>query len=80
MTTLERVRAVLIDTLHLSPGREIVGTTLLSDLTDDSLDHVEITMALEEEFDVAIIEEDSIALGNIQQIIDYIDAKQGRQV
>ena len=46
--------------------------TLREDLGGDSLDVVELVMALEEEFDLQIGDDDADKFGTVQQVVDYI--------
>lgn len=76
MNTFERVRSIVADHLHLE-GEEITPETSLEhDLKADSLDLVEITMALEETFCVDF-GDDAMELTTVQQIVDYIETKKG---
>ncbi|KAA3383952.1 acyl carrier protein, partial [Akkermansia muciniphila] len=48
----------------------------LEDLGADSLDAVELIMALEEEYDLEIAEDDAKAMKSVKNIVDYIESKQ----
>jgi len=64
---------LLIDDTEITPNAHIID-----DLGGDSLDAVEITMALEEEFEIEIPEEDATDLEDeptVQKIYDYIDKR-----
>ena len=75
MNTFERVRKVLVDQLDVSEDEVTPTASIVDDLGADSLDVVEIIMALEEEFDVEIPDEDAEKITTVQQIIDYVDEK-----
>jgi acyl carrier protein len=76
MTTFERVRKILVDQLGDISEAEVTPTaSIVDDLGADSLDVVEIVMALEEEFEVEIPDEDAEQIKTVQQIVDYIDEK-----
>ena len=76
MTTFERVRKILVDQLgDISEDEVTVTASIVDDLGADSLDVVEIVMALEEEFEVEIPDEDAEKIKTVQQIVDYIEQK-----
>ena len=76
MTTFERVRKILVDQLgDISEDEVTVTASIVDDLGADSLDVVEIVMALEEEFEVEIPDEDAEKIKTVQQIVDYIEEK-----
>jgi acyl carrier protein len=76
MTTFERVRKILVDQLgDISEDEVTPVASIVDDLGADSLDVVEIVMALEEEFEVEIPDEDAEKIKTVQQIVDYIEEK-----
>ena len=76
MTTFERVRKILVDQLGDISEDEVTATaSIVDDLGADSLDVVEIVMALEEEFEIEIPDEDAEKIKTVQQIVDYIEEK-----
>ena len=74
MTTFERVRAVVARQLDKSEAAVTPGAHLVDDLEADSLDLVELTMALEEEFHVEVSDEKALELTTVQQLVDYVEA------
>ena len=60
---------------HLGKRPEKAGQKIVDDLGGDSLDLVEIIMAVEDDFDIAIADEDYDLEITVQQIIDLIAAK-----
>ncbi len=71
----DKVKEIVIDQLGLDADVEITtATSLIKDLEADSLDAVEIIMALEDEFDVEIPDEEAEKFKNIGNIVDYIEA------
>jgi len=71
----ERVKELIIEELVLDEDTEITETTsLMGDLEADSLDAVEIIMALEDEFDMEIPDEAAEEFKNIGDIVKYIEA------
>lgn len=70
----EKVADIIREQLGLDDDVVIEKTTsLMNDLEADSLDAVEIIMALEEEFDIEIPDEDAEGFKNIGDIVAYIE-------
>ncbi|MGE8068473.1 acyl carrier protein [Pseudomonas sp. NPDC089569] len=64
--------------LRLHKEEEVVNTaSFVEDLGADSLDTVELVMALEEEFETEIPDEEAEKITTVQAAIDYINAHQG---
>jgi acyl carrier protein len=75
MTTEARIRAILVEHLGIDED-EIEGTSHLEDdLGADSLDRVELTMAVEDQFDLEIPDEDADDLQTVQQVVAYVDRR-----
>jgi acyl carrier protein len=74
VNTFERVRSIVAQALSKNEEQITPEASLEGDLAADSLDVVEITMALEEAFCVEFGEE-AFALTTIQQIVDYIQGR-----
>jgi acyl carrier protein len=73
MTTVaERVRKIVVDQLGVSADELANEASFVDDLGADSLDTVELVMALEEEFSTEIPDEQAEKITTIQQAIDYI--------
>ena len=71
-----RVKKIVAEQLGVS-GEEVTDTaSFVDDLGADSLDTVELVMALEEEFDVEIPDEEAEKITTVQQAKDYILAQQ----
>ena len=68
----EKIKAIVIDQLSIADEDMITMDTTLEDLGADSLDMVEVIMAIEDEFDVQIKDEDLENLNSVSDIIDYI--------
>lgn len=70
----ERIKEIIADQLGLDDTEEITTTTsLVDDLEADSLDAIEIVMALEDEFDIDIPDEEAEQFKNIGDICKYIE-------
>ena len=77
---VERVQKVVADRLSVDEADVVPGAMLAEDLEADSLDLVELIMALEEEFTtddnpVEISDEDAERIRSVQDIINYIAEK-----
>lgn len=72
----EKVRDIIAEQLDVEEVDEItMETSLMKDLEADSLDAVEIMMALEDEFDITIPDEDAESFKNIGEIVKYVESK-----
>lgn len=69
----EKVKAIIIDQLSISDADMVTMDTTLEDLGADSLDLVEVIMAIEDEFDVQIKDEDLESLKSVGDLINYIN-------
>jgi acyl carrier protein len=71
--TFERVVAVIADKLD-TPAEDIAeDSKFVEDLNADSLDQVELIMALEDEYDITIPDEDAQKIVSVKDALDYID-------
>lgn len=73
-TVEERVRKIVGEQLGVKEDELSNGASFVNDLGADSLDTVELVMALEEEFDIEIPDEKAEKITTVQQAIDHIDA------
>ncbi len=72
---LEKVCTVIADTLSCDIETLTEATTLMDDLGADSLDAVELNMALEDEFGIKISDEELANLKTIGDIVKTVNAK-----
>jgi len=70
----ERVKKIVIEQLGVKEEEVNNGSSFVDDLGADSLDTVELVMALEEEFECEIPDEDAEKITTVQQAIDYVNA------
>lgn len=68
----EKVKAIVAEQLEVEEEQVTPTATFTSDLGADSLDAVELIMALEEAFEIVIPDEDAEKMGNVQQVVHYI--------
>jgi acyl carrier protein len=72
-TVEERVKRIVAEQLGLKEDEVKSAASFIDDLGADSLDTVELVMALEEEFGTEIPDEDAEKITTIQQAIDYVE-------
>ncbi len=72
----EKVRDALASQFELDPASITAETNLIDDLGADSLDVVELIMALEEEFGITIPDEAAADLVTVGKIVEYLEAHQ----
>jgi acyl carrier protein len=70
----ERVVKIVAEQLGVNEGEVTKSASFVNDQGADSLDTVELVMALEEEFDCEIPDEEAEKITTVQQAIDYINA------
>ena len=79
-TVYDRVKKVVIDQLGVEEAQVVANASFVDDLNADSLDLVELIMALEEEFSsgekkLEISDEDAEKIATVQDAVDYIKDK-----
>lgn len=67
-----RVKEIIVEQLGVDPSEVTPQASFINDLGADSLDTVELVMALEEEFGIEIPDEDAEKIQSVGQAIDYI--------
>ena len=72
----EKVKSVLAQQFELDPESRTMDTNLIDDLGADSLDVVELIMSLEDEFGIAISDNDAAQLYTVGRIVDYLEKLQ----
>ncbi len=72
----EKVRNALAQQFEMDPEAITPETNLIDDLGADSLDVVELIMSLEDEFGIAISDEDAAQLYTVGRIVDYLEKLQ----
>ena len=70
----QRVKKIVAEQLGVSESEIKNESSFVDDLGADSLDTVELVMALEEEFECEIPDEEAEKITNVQQAIDYVNA------
>ncbi|MDI6604682.1 acyl carrier protein [Aceticella autotrophica] len=68
----EKIRDIIVEQLGVDPGEVTMESSFIDDLGADSLDIVELIMALEEEFDVEIPDEDAEKIKTVGDVVEYL--------
>ncbi len=68
----EKVKGILVDQLQVSESSVTLEASFIDDLGADSLDLVELIMALEEEFDIEIPDSDAEKVATVNDVVEYI--------
>jgi acyl carrier protein len=76
MSTLDKVKEVIIDKLGVEEDKIVPEASFVDDLGADSLDTVELIMQLEEEFGIEIPDEEAEKMTTVKSVVDYIETNQ----
>lgn len=68
----EKVKNIIVEQLGVDADKVVGSASFIDDLGADSLDTVELIMALEEAFDTEIPEEEATAIATVQDAMDYV--------
>ncbi|MFM8593080.1 MAG: acyl carrier protein [Chloroflexota bacterium] len=71
--TFERVRVIVAERLGVDEDKVTMDAEFIGDLNADSLDLVEVIMAMEQEFDVEIKDEDAENIRTVADAVQYIN-------
>ncbi len=72
----DKVNKIIVEQLGVSPDEVKPEASFVDDLGADALDLTELIMAMEEEFDIEIADDDAQKIQKVQDAIDYIESKQ----
>ena len=72
MSIEEQVKAIVVENLGVNMEEVVNSASFVEDLGADSLDTVELVMALEEEFETEIPDEDAEKITTVQEAIDFV--------
>jgi acyl carrier protein len=78
MSLFEEIQEIICEQLKAKPEEVKLETSLIEDLAVDSLDTIELVMALEEKFSIEITDEDSEKINTVEDVVKYIAAKTNR--
>ena len=74
MAVADKVKSIIVEQLGVDEEEVTPDASFVDDLGADSLDTVELVMALEEEFETEIPDEEAEKITTVQQAVDYIKA------
>jgi acyl carrier protein len=77
MAVEEKMVDIIVEQLSVDRDKVVSGASFVDDLGADSLDLVELIMAMEEEFDVEIPDEEAEKIVTVQNAIDFVAKIQG---
>ncbi len=72
----EKIQQALAQQFEMDPETITMDTNLIDDIGADSLDVVELIMSLEDEFGIAISDEDAAQLYTVRRIVEYLEKLQ----
>jgi acyl carrier protein len=75
MAVEDKVREIIVEQLGVSPEEVVPEASFIDDLGADSLDIVELVMAIEEEFALEIPDDDAEKIQTIQDAITYVEER-----
>lgn len=75
MAVFDKVKQIIINELKVDADKITPDTNLKNDLGADSLDAVEIVMALEDEFNISIPDEEIQNISTVKKLVEYIESK-----
>jgi len=75
MSLQPKVMKIIEEQLGVDPERVKAESSFIDDLGADSLDIVELVMAMEEEFEIEIPDEDAEKLRTVQDVMKYLETK-----
>ena len=75
MSVTEKVKSIIVEQLGVKPDQVVPTASFVNDLGADSLDTVELVMALEEEFGIEIPDEEAEKILTVQDAVKYIEKK-----
>jgi len=73
MALFDEVKEVIVEQLNVSPDEVKPESRFVEDLGADSLDVVEMIMALEEKFELEIPDSEAEKIKTVQDVVDYIE-------
>ncbi|WP_024787133.1 MULTISPECIES: acyl carrier protein [unclassified Lebetimonas] len=73
MALFDEVKEVIVEQLNVSPEEVKPEARFVEDLGADSLDVVEMIMALEEKFEIEIPDSEAEKIQTVQDVVDYIE-------
>lgn len=75
MAIFDDVKAVIVEQLSVNESEVKLESKFVDDLGADSLDVVELVMALEEKFEIEIPDEEAEKISTVKDVVEYIEKK-----
>jgi len=75
MALIDEVKEVVVEQLNVNPDEVKEDSKFVEDLGADSLDVVELVMALEEKFDIEIPDSDAESIATVGDAVKYVESK-----
>lgn len=77
MSIEKRIKKIICEQLEVNEKDVVPEASFVDDLGADSLDQVELIMAMEEEFDISISDEEAEKIVTVRDAIEYVEKDQG---
>ncbi|MBA7703094.1 Acyl carrier protein [subsurface metagenome] len=77
MSIEEKIKKIICEQLEVNEKDVVPEASFVDDLGADSLDQVELIMAMEEEFDISISDEEAEKIATVRDAIAYVEKNQG---
>jgi len=77
MSVEEKIKNIICEQLEVNEKDVVPEASFVDDLGADSLDQVELIMAMEEEFDISISDEEAEKIVTVRDAIEYVEKNQG---
>jgi acyl carrier protein len=69
----DKIKEIIVEQLNVEEGDVTLDTNLMKDLEADSLDAVEIIMAIEEEYEIEIPDEEAEKFATVADLVNYVE-------
>lgn len=79
MAVEDKIKDIIVEQLSVSAEEVVPEASFIDDLGADSLDIVELVMAIEEEFGLEISDDDAERIQNIGDVISYVEERAGNK-
>ncbi|MEE1038113.1 MAG: acyl carrier protein [Eubacterium sp.] len=71
--TFDKIKEIIVEQLNVDENNVTMETNMMKDLEADSIDAVEIIVAIEEEFDIEIPDEDAEKFSLVADLVNYVE-------
>lgn len=71
--TFDKIKEIIVEQLNVDESNVTMETNMMKDLEADSIDAVEIIVAIEEEFDIEIPDEDAEKFSLVADLVNYVE-------